>query len=170
MVKRTRRGMNDHVSAWLTAVAGLPEAHRRLGRVVILNRDALDVIRQNDGPDTLFYLDPPYLHATRSSVGEYRAHEMSDQDHGRLLELLADIRGRFILSGYQSELYEQHASDNGWYVETIAIDNKASSGRVKPQQVECLWMNYTPHELVGQIRPEGQNRKVDNHPPKTATF
>jgi DNA adenine methylase len=170
MVKRTRCGMNDHVSAWLTEVAGLPEAHRRLRRVVILNRDAMDVIRQNDGPDTLFYCDPTYLHATRSSIGEYRQHEMTDQDHARLLELLASIRGRFILSGYPSELYERHASAGGWHLERIQIDNKASSGRKKPARVECLWMNSTPHELIGQFRPEGQNRKVDNRPPKTATF
>jgi DNA adenine methylase len=159
MVKRTRRGMNDHASAWLSAVAGLPEAHRRLSRVVILNRDAIDVIRQNDGDKTLFYLDPPYLHATRSSVGEYRQHEMTDADHARLLDLLAGLRGKFILSGYASELYERHASANGWHLETVPIDNKASGGRQKPQRVECLWMNYWPFSGLPQaqrddVRPD----------------
>src|SRR5262245_37755494 len=43
---RTRRGMNNEVSAWLSAVAGLPTVHSRLRRVLILNRDALDVLRQ----------------------------------------------------------------------------------------------------------------------------
>ena len=41
---RTRRGMNEQASAWLTVIDGLPEVHARLKRVVILNHDALDVI------------------------------------------------------------------------------------------------------------------------------
>ncbi len=64
---RTRRRMNEQCSAWLTAVEGLIEVHGRLKRVVILNRPALEVIRQEDGPQTLFYLDPPYLHQTRAA-------------------------------------------------------------------------------------------------------
>ena len=86
---RTRRGMNEQVSSWLSAIDGLPDAHERLKRVVILNRDALDVIRQQDGPNTLFYLDPPYLHETRSSTGEYD-HEMSVEDHADLMYALAN--------------------------------------------------------------------------------
>jgi DNA adenine methylase len=103
---RTRRGMNEQASAWINAVDGLPAVHARLRRVVVLNRPALDVIRQQDGPDTLFYLDPPYLHETRATTKEYGAHEMSDKDHGELLEVLTGIKGRFLLSGYRSKLYD----------------------------------------------------------------
>ena len=56
---RTRRQMNEQASAWLTAVEGLPEIHARLKRVAILNDNAVDVIRTQDGPSTLFYCDPP---------------------------------------------------------------------------------------------------------------
>ena len=48
-------------SSWLSAVDGLSEAHRRLQRVVIDSDDAIRVIRREDGPDTFFYCDPPYL-------------------------------------------------------------------------------------------------------------
>ena len=62
---RTRRGMNNEVSAWLTAIEGLPAVHKRLKRVLIVGpSDALDVIRKHDGPRVLFYLDCPYLHET----------------------------------------------------------------------------------------------------------
>src|SRR5437870_4048193 len=50
---RNRGGMYDHSSAWLSAVEGLPAAVRRLRRVAVLNRDALDVIRDEDTPETL---------------------------------------------------------------------------------------------------------------------
>lgn len=56
---RTRCGMNEQASAWLTAVEGLPAVHERLKRVVILGpKDAKEVIIQQDGDQTLFYLDP----------------------------------------------------------------------------------------------------------------
>ena len=61
---RTRRRMNEQASAWLTAIDGLPAVHARLQRVVILNQDALQVIKNQDGEKTLFYLDPPYLAET----------------------------------------------------------------------------------------------------------
>ena len=138
---RTRRGMNEQVSSWLTAIEGLPEVHARLKRVVILNDDACKVIRQQDGPNTFFYCDPPYLHETRASTGEYE-HEMSVEQHEELLKALGGIEGKFVLSGYPSKLYEQHQAGNGWRRVDIEIDNKASSAKVKEKKTECLWMNY----------------------------
>lgn len=138
---RTRRGMNEQVSSWLTAVEGLPEVHARLKRVVILNDDALKVIRQQDGENTLFYCDPPYLHETRASTGEYQ-HEMTEEQHRALLLTLALVKGKFILSGYPSKLYDEFATRHGWRCQTVEIDNKASSAKSKEKKTECLWMNY----------------------------
>lgn len=137
---RTRRGMNEQVSAWLSAVEGLPEAHQRLSRVVIYNEDAVGVIRREDGPDTLYYLDPPYISSTRVA-GEY-ACEMTDGDHKRLLETLGEIEGKFILSGYDNPLYEEFRSKHNWNRVDIEIDNKASAKKEKDMKTECLWRNY----------------------------
>jgi len=71
----------------------------RLRRVVILNQPALDVIRQQDGAATLFYLDPPYLHETRATTGNYQ-HEMTEDDHRELLAVIKQCQGTFMLSGY----------------------------------------------------------------------
>lgn len=139
---RTRRGMNEQVSAWLNAVEGLPAVHARLKRVLILNRDALDVIRQQDGPRTLFYLDPPYLHETRATNGEYGEHEMTRVQHLALLQTLGGIEGRLLLSGYHSDLYDKFAHDYGWKCHEFKIDNKAAGGKSKRQMVECVWTNY----------------------------
>ncbi len=137
---RTRRGMNEQVSSWLTAIEGLPEAHERLKRVVILNDDALNVIRQQDGPNTLFYLDPPYLHETRSSTGEYE-HEMTEQQHVQLLGEIALIEGKFLLSGYRSELYDDIA-EHCWRRVDFDLPNNASSRKTKERKTECVWMNF----------------------------
>lgn len=140
---RTRRGMNEQVSAWLTAVEGLPAVHARLKRVVILNRDALDVIRSQDGPDTLFYCDPPYLHETRVSTSVY-AHEMTAEGHRDLLDVLTAVRGRFILSGYPNAMYEAAAAAAGWHRTDFDLPNNAAGGEAKRRMTECLWTNFAP--------------------------
>src|SRR5206468_2710696 len=43
---RTRRQMNEQASAWLSCIEGLPAVSARLKRVVIVNDDALQVIRR----------------------------------------------------------------------------------------------------------------------------
>lgn len=139
---RTRRGMNEQVASWFSAIDGLPEAHERLQRVVVLNRDAVDVIKSEDSPTTFFYLDPPYLHETRSTTKEYGEFEMSEAEHVALLGLLAGIKGKFLLSGYPSKLYDKVAEASGWYCDRIEIDNKASGKKSKERKVECLWRNY----------------------------
>ena len=138
---RTRGGINEQVNSWLSVIDGLPDVHRRLKSVVILNQDACDVIRKQDGSNTLFYCDPPYLHETRSSTGEY-AHEMTVEQHKRLLATLASIEGKFMLSGYPSDLYSAWATKYQWKCHQQKIDNKASSSKVKEIKTECLWCNF----------------------------
>jgi DNA adenine methylase len=138
---RTRRGMSEQASAWLSAVEGLPAVHARLRRVVILDRDALDVIRQQDGPNTLFYLDPPYLPGTRTAPAVY-AHEMTPDDHRQLLTAVRDCDGRVMVSGYRSDLYDRELS--GWVRHDFDLANNAAGGRSKRRMTECLWCNFAP--------------------------
>lgn len=138
---RTRRGMNEQASAWIGAVDGLPAVHARLRRVAILNRDAVEVIRQQDGPSTLFYCDPPYLQDTRTSKEVY-SHEMTREQHERLLATLIGIDGKFMLSGYRSGLYDMIASQNGWTRHDFELPNNSAGGAQKRRMVECLWCNF----------------------------
>lgn len=139
---RTRRGMNEQVAAWLNCIEGLPEIHARLKRVLILNRDALDVIREQDGPRTLLYLDPPYLHSARATTKEYGEHEMNRAQHVDLLNLLTGVRGRFLLSGYRSQLYDEQARLCKWNRHEFDIPNNAAGGKEKRRMVECVWKNW----------------------------
>jgi DNA adenine methylase len=137
--RRTRRGMNEHASRWLSAIDGLPEAHERLSRVYITCRDAIDLIGSLDGPETLFYLDPPYVHETRSVADHYR-HEMTEEDHARLLAALWWIEGSFLLSGYDCPLYADAAQRYGWHCLRWDVDTPTSPTRRR--SVECIWANY----------------------------
>lgn len=139
---RRRRGMNENVSAWLSAVDGLPEIHQRLRRVEVWNRSAVEAIRKLDGPDFFVYCDPPYLHETRSSTGEYGQFEMNRENHTELLLTLAGMRGKFLLSGYLSKLYSDSATMFGWNCYKFDLPNNASSSSTKERKTECLWSNY----------------------------
>ncbi|MBS0206771.1 MAG: DNA adenine methylase [Planctomycetes bacterium] len=136
---RVRRGMNEQVSAWLTAIEGLPEVHERLQRVVILNRDAIKVIESEDCPNTLTYCDPPYLHSTRTAVNAY-THEMTREQHQQLLRTINDCEGKVMLSGYPSPIYNREL--RGWNRHDKPIDNKASGAATKRIVTESVWCNF----------------------------
>ena len=141
---RTRRGMNEQVSAWLSAVDGLPECHQRIRRVEIRNLAAVDFLAQYDHARALFYLDPPYLHTTRhgsTANHEYR-QEMTEDDHRELLARLAGLSGRFMLSGYRSDLYDEAAAAGNWTRHQRASNLHSSSKKTKATRIECLWTNY----------------------------
>lgn len=136
---RTRRRMNEQVSSWLSAIEGLPQVANRLKRVVVLNDNALRVIKSQDSSNTLFYLDPPYLHETRVTTADY-TFEMTYEQHKDLLDVLLSCQGKVMLSGYPNELYSQVLRD--WRYVDFKIDNKSSSAKNKPIKTERLWLNY----------------------------
>jgi len=136
---RTRRNMNEQASAWITAVDGLPAVHARLRRVVVLDRPAIDVLRSEESEDSLFYLDPPYLKETRS-VPEVYGFEMSRVDHCELLDVIRSVRGKIMLSGYPSDLYDAALVD--WNRHTFDLPNNAAAGRSKARETEVLWCNF----------------------------
>ena len=135
-VLTSRAGMAGAVSRWLGAVEGLPEIAQRLQRVQIENAPALEVIQRYDTPRTLFYLDPPYVHGSRGDAAAYR-YEMSDDDHRELAALLRHIKGRAVLSGYRSPLYDELFA--GWY--RVDADEKLCNSS-KGKRRESLWMNF----------------------------
>lgn len=137
-VQTSRSGMAGAVSRWLGSIDGLKHIADRLLRVQIENAPALNVIARYDSPDTLFYLDPPYVHDARGDSHAYYG-EMSDADHIELSRLLHGIKGRAAVSGYRSDLYESLYA--GW-VRVDAPEKNCHSVR-QPRQ-ESLWLNYDP--------------------------
>ena len=106
---------------------------------MVLCDDANNVIQKQDGSKTLFYCDPPYLHQTRAARNEY-AHELTNADHCRLLGTLKLCKGKVLISGYPSQLYDKELRD--WNRQDFEIDNKASAAATKRTMTECVWMNY----------------------------
>jgi DNA adenine methylase len=119
---------------WPTYPRTLPFVRQRLAGVVIERRDALDVIRAQDTPETLFYVDPPYMPCTRSDTS-YRC-ELTEERHAELLERLRAVKGMVaLLSGYPSALYDRTLK--GW--RRIERSTRAA-GSSRPRQ-EVLWLS-----------------------------
>jgi DNA adenine methylase len=136
---RLRGGRPGDVNAWETFKArGLRRVARRLQGVELLCADAVEMIRDHDGPDTLFYLDPPYVHSTRTAPDAY-AFEMGDDRHRRLIEAVLSLKGMVAISGYANRLYEQALGD--WDRAEFDMPNHAGQTRQKQRRVEVLWMN-----------------------------
>ncbi|MXX89131.1 MAG: DNA adenine methylase [Boseongicola sp. SB0677_bin_26] len=135
-VLTSRAGMSGAVSRWLGSVEGLSEIAQRLQRVQIENAPAVEVIQRYDTADTVFYVDPPYVHSARGDSSAY-GYEMSDEDHEGLATVLKGVRGRVVLSGYRTSLYDR-LYENWRRID--AEEHNCPSVR-KPRQ-ESVWLNF----------------------------
>ena len=126
-------------AAWLSIIKGLPEIHSRFQSVVLENLDWRDILEKYDSLETLFYLDPPYVHSTRRS-GRYN-FEMIDADHAELIERLLCLKGYVVLSGFENEIYKPLES-NGWQVLKKEVVSNFLVGKSdeEDKRIEVLWI------------------------------
>ena len=134
----TRRKYGTAQHNWAHYPEALAAIGDRFAGVLVENRDALEVITAHDGVDTLHFVDPPYMHETRQmrAQGGYR-HELDDDGHERLLELLRAVDGMVVLCGYSNALYDARLSD--WARHTTSA--RISSGRGTGLRTEVVWLN-----------------------------
>jgi DNA adenine methylase len=134
-------GATDVAGEWAAMPAQLRLMVDRLAGVTIENMDALELVRVYSDPKALIYADPPYVHQTRQ-LGKLKGgeayhvygHEMTDEDHGRLLGELVASKSMVVLSGYDCPLYAEALQ--GWR----RVDKAARSHR-NSHRVESLWIN-----------------------------
>ena len=142
-------GGSSHHSGWRRALSGkrftspdrdwsrldgLWLSAKRLKEAQIDCLDALDCIRRYDQIDALFYVDPPYVLKSRKRSQKRYTHEMTDDDHRKLAEVLHQVKGMVILSGYPSELYQELYAD--W-----RHISKTNTTNGNSQSVEYVWIS-----------------------------
>ncbi len=112
----------------------------RLKTVTVECSGACAVIERFDTSDSFIYVDPPYVETV---CGHYDGY--TEVDYIKLLDTLSNIKGKFLLSSFPSELLEKYSKQNGWhtltFTKTLAA-HKSSSGGSKPTKTEVLTANY----------------------------
>lgn len=124
----------------------------RLRLVQISCRDAIDVISQRDSADTFFYLDPPYPGTEQKHYGGFDFVALE-----KLLTLLGDIKGRFILSSFDSQVLRRAVKANGWNTKVVDMAMRISNFNEARHKKEVLVYNYT---VEPQLFPDDEDYSV----------
>lgn len=136
---------------WRNFPDALAAIIERFRGVIIEQRDAVAVMAQHDGPDTLHYVDPPYLPETRSPANKYDLkhrmyrHELSKDDHARLLGEIDTLAGMVVLSGYPAPLYDEVLPH--WQ----RVTTKAHAAGAR-ERIEVLWLNPACVAALDRLR------------------
>jgi DNA adenine methylase len=134
--KTTSFGANTRL---LPSLEFMEQVAARLARVIIENKPYDMVIKQYDRPNSLFYLDPPYYETEKY----YNLNEtfFGTDDHVRLRDILANIKGFFILSYNDDEFVRNLYKDFNIH-EISRISNMTThTGKAKDYK-ELIITNY----------------------------
>lgn len=128
---RLRGGRPEHINSWENS----KDLSHFIGRkATIINGD---FFQHKFQPDELIYVDPPYVHSTRSTRREYGPHEWDDKKHEELVSLAKSSPGMWFISGYPNEIYD----GLGWTRHDKCMPNHASQSKQKSKRIESLWTN-----------------------------
>ncbi len=103
----------------------------KLQNTQITNRCALRIIRTLDTTDAFFYIDPPYMQTEHKFYPDF-----TEQDFCDMLELLAGMQGKFMLSTFAHPALRKYPD---WRRESFSMRNNFAPGAKKE---ELLLMNY----------------------------
>ena len=136
---RARGGKAGDVNAWWTGIEQLTlsPSGSSGARSLASRRSTLSAALII--PEALFYCDPTYVASTRSSPDVYGV-EMTDGDHRELAGVLNECRGKVVLSGYPSPLYDELYS--GWKRVEYDAPKHSAGGKSKARATEVLWKNF----------------------------
>ena len=100
-----------------------------------------EVIRCYDTPDTFHFVDPPYV---GSDCGHYEG-VFGESHLLALLDLLAEVKGKFMLTMFPDENIERYAKEHGWHIHRIERTISASKTSRRKQE-EWMVCNYVKEE------------------------
>lgn len=110
----------------------------RLENVQLESNDAIKVIESRDTLNTFHYIDPPYIGADQGHYSGY-----TESDFIALLNTLEKVKGKFLLSMYESDILTEYAKRNGWYMKSFDMPKTANNATGKrKRKTEVLTANY----------------------------
>lgn len=121
---------------WCSLPDKIMQATERLRGVQIECRPAIELLPRFNYSNVLVYLDPPYMPGVRHGK-QYRYEMYDSESHAELLEVAKAHKGPALISGYDSELYNDMLRD--WHREETTCYSQVCS-----KKREVLWMNFEP--------------------------
>jgi DNA adenine methylase len=115
---------------------------KRLERTEIECMDALRVIKSRDRRQTFFYIDTPYFNADQ---GHYKGYSI--ENFTQLLDILENLKGRFLLSNYNSEILTEYTVKNKWYKIEVKKPLMNRKGKTTEEKTEVLVANYNINHI-----------------------
>jgi DNA adenine methylase len=114
----------------------LADVAERLRNVLVENRDFADCIRRYDSPETFFYCDPPY-----TEFGDNGRYKALGERNRELFQVLAGIKGKFLLSFDDSAQVRSLAREHGFKCHAVRTSYSLSAKGTQPIE-EVLISNY----------------------------
>lgn len=104
--------------------------------------DAVTLIKRYDSPETLYYLDPPYV-----STAQFHYDGYTQENLDELLTTLTELKGGFIFSHYFSKALADWSDAHG--MSHDIIDTQASIGMATGDKTrqEILIYNFSQRGL-----------------------
>ena len=137
------RGGGQGARRWQSVVSSMPAWHKRLRNVVIIRRDAIDVLANiKDEAGVAIYCDPPYFEKSSKYI-----HDFDDADHKRLAELLRRFKESMVVVSYYDCDQVRRLYDGFEFISMgknyASLRNATRGLKKKPrkEQVEVLIMN-----------------------------
>ena len=127
---------------------------KRLSGVQIESADYKRIIAEYDNPESLVFLDPPYV-ASQRDIGDLDGRtcymfEWTDVDHSDCFNLLNACAGYVVVSGYACQLYTDLYEAHGW--QRVDKEAQTNSGG---KRIESLWLSPRTVEALAKPQQSG---------------
>jgi DNA adenine methylase len=128
------------IAGYNSLIDNLTHIAHRLRNVIIENLDYRELLSKYDTPNTLFYLDPPYL-----GREYYGCPIWTEDDYIELHSHITKLQGKWILSHDEHPFVEELFKD--YYC--VRKERRLSLDKERRKKaVELLFMNYAPTKPI----------------------
>jgi DNA adenine methylase len=113
---------------------------KRLDAVQVECNDAIKILKARNKEDAFHYIDPPYIEVHQGHYAGYLRSDFED-----LLKTCEQIKGKFLLSTYPTDILAEYTKMNDWYTVEISkplCASKVTDGAKRKYKIEVLTANY----------------------------
>lgn len=145
----------------------LPQVYKRMKGVQVQNGDGVDLVEKMSKEESAFlFLDPPYRPSLRGKgATKVYPHEMTEEDHIRLLEIIRNAKAKILLCGYKAkegvDTYDEYLLPCGWKCYKLCeVPKSCQNKSEKDIAEEYIWINYELPQCARYVIALKENRTI----------